>query len=662
VGGAGVSFPQGPFGTGSASVAVGFAANPSNTARESFIFLANKRIPITQAAGQCTASFPNPVVDAPQVGGTLRVPFTATGDACGWAATVNQPWLRVTYGSGSGTGFVEIGLDPNPSIAVRQATLSNLGQTVTIRQLGTNTAELSINGPSGFWVKINGVKEVDPPRRSYPIGTSVRLEPQELQLVGADFLLSTLGWEDLAQLNRTVVLNAGSLRLDLRTQRLFRLAQERVPGGGIDLNVTGIPSSYPEFYGQDPGFHTLGWQARPKPDPGFRFVGWLRKDLQTYLTHDTRSFTDLDGPFLRPRFEPIAAPTTPHFMPASLELTTYPEGDEIATSVEFRTAGGGDVTLQAESCTPDFAALRMQAFSRISGGYRLQIGMNHAMLKLAGKGTVDCAIRVRMNTSGTVYTLPLKIRVEGVPVAAAPPPVNGIAAITNAASFSSAPLAPGGLFTLFGQNMATATAQASTVPLPQLLANAQVRIYSEVDFATRFADMLYVSPTQINFHVPEDMPPGGARIRLVVNGTQVSDVQAQVAPSSPGIFRVDVGGGQFAPAGYGTLVSGANQLPRPIYACAPGQTCALTTLQMGSAGDELFLTLYGTGLRRVARQNLSVTANGVALPVEFLGAHSYFVGLDQLNVRVPSSLRDVGNVSLELRVGGVVLSGGRLRF
>lgn len=662
VGGPGVNFPQGRTGTGSATIPVNFAPNPSNTPRESFILLANKRIPITQGAGQCTASFPSTVVEAPQVGGHLMIPFTATGNSCGWNVGVNQPWLRWIGGTSSGSGDVALELDPNPSLAVRQATVTNLGQSVTVRQLGTNTALLSIHGPGDFWVKINGVKEVKPPPRSYPIGTSLTLEPQEMGMMGADVIFQTLGWEDLAQLNRTVVLNTNSLRLDLRTQRLFRLAQEKVAGGGIDLVLAGLPSPYPEFYGQDPGFHTLIWEARPKPDPGFRFVGWLLNDLQTYWATDWRWYGDGRGPFLRPRYEPVTPPTTPHFMPASLELTTYPEGDEIATSVEFRTAGAGLATLQPESCTPNFAAVRLLAFTNISGGYRLRIGMNHEALKQAGKGTVECSIPVRMNASGAVHTLPLKIRVEGVPAAAAPPPVTGIAAVTNAATFAAAPLAPGGLFTLFGQNMANATAQASTIPLPQLLANVQVWLYSEVDFAVRIADLLYVSPTQINFHVPADLPAGGARIRLIVNGNQMNEVPAQVAQSSPGIFRVDVGGGQFAPAGYGTLVSGANQQPRPIYNCPAGQTCALEVLNMGGASDQLFLSLYGTGLRLLAMQSLTITANGITLPVEYLGAHSYFVGLDQINVRVPPSLRNAGVVPLELRVGGVTVGAGRVRF
>lgn len=662
VGGPGVTFPTGRTGTNSASLPVEFSANPSNFARESFILLANKRIPITQPAGQCTPSFPSAVVEAPQVGGLLRIPFTATGNACAWNVAVNQPWLRVAYGSGNGTGFVELQVDPNPALTVRQATVTNLGASTTIRQLGTNTAQLVLSGPTGFWVKINGVKEVDPPPRSYPLGTTVTLEPQELQLMGTDVLFQTLGWEDLAQRNRSIVLNTSSTRLILRTQRLFRLAQEKVSGGTLDLSLAGLPSPYPEFYGQDPGFHTLVWEARPKPDPGYRFVGWLLRDLRTYWASDFRWFADTAGPFLRPRFEPVTTPSTPYFMPASLELTTYPVGDEIATMVEFRTPGGGSAALQPESCNPNFAAVRLLSFDPISGGYRLRIGMNHESLLMAGKTTVDCSISVRMNASGAVYSMPLKIRVEGVPAATAPPPANAVAAVTNAASFVAAPLAPGGLFTLFGQGMATATAEASSLPLPQLLANVQVRLYSEVDFATRMADLLYISPTQINFHVPADLPPGKARIRLVRNGTQLSDIETQVASASPGVFRVDVGGGQFAPAGYGTLVSGSSQFPRSIYACPAGQGCSLVPISMGGASDQLYLTLYGTGLRGLRPQDLAISANGVTLPVEYLGAHSYFVGLDQINVRVPASLRNAGTVPLELRVGTLTVDGGRLRF
>lgn len=658
VGGPGVSFPSGFQGTGSANVPIQFSPNPGNSPRESFVYLANRRVPITQSAGQCTASFPNAVAEAPQVGGYVTVPFQASGDSCAWNVTVNQPWLRFLGGGSSGSGSMTFEVDANRGMAAREAIISNLGQSAILRQLGNNAALLEINGPSGFWVKINGVKEFDPPARSYPIGTSLTIEPQDLQVVGSDTLYQTLGWQDLPQKKRTVVLNTNFVRLDLLTQRLFRVAEETVPGGRIEFSSQMISSQYPEFYVIDPGFNRPEWAARPIPNSGYRFAGWLLDNMQTYRTEELRTTFDGTGPFLRPRFAPLDALSQPHFLPASLALTAYPEGDETSTMVEFRLPSGGSATLLPHSCSGNVFALHTQDFSPIQGGYRLQLRTNHQQLLLADGGLVDCTVSARANATGQTHSLPLKIRVEG----GVTPPGDGISAVTNAATFLSSAIAPDSLFTLFGQNLAAATEHATTIPLPELLGGAQVRILSEVDFANRGAGLLYVSPTQINFHVPDHVPEGNARVQLFVNGQQVSDVPVQVARSSPGIFRVDVGSGRHAPAGYGTLVSGSMQLPVPIYQCAQDQTCTLERLDPGGATDELFLTLFGTGLRNLSAQDIRLEVNGVSLPVEFLGAHSYFVGLDQINVRVPASLRGAGEASLLLRMGTFAVNAGQLSF
>jgi uncharacterized protein (TIGR03437 family) len=83
---------------------------------------------------------------------------------------------------------------------------------------------------------------------------------------------------------------------------------------------------------------------------------------------------------------------------------------------------------------------------------------------------------------------------------------------------------------------------------------------------------------------------------------------------------------------------------------------------MGGTNDQLYLTLYGTGLRKLRPQDLSFTANGIPIPVEYLGRHSYFVGLDQVNLRVPRSLRGSGFVMIELKAGGTTVNAGRVHF
>src|SRR5260370_13958397 len=66
-----------------------------------------------------------------------------------------------------------------------------------------------------------------------------------------------------------------------------------------------------------------------------------------------------------------------------------------------------------------------------------------------------------------------------------------------------------------------------------------------------------------------------------------------------------------------------------------------------------YLELYGTGIRNLSSlSNVSVTINGVSVPVLFAGAQSGNVGLDQVDVGVPVSLRGTGETNLGLTGDG----------
>ena len=67
----------------------------------------------------------------------------------------------------------------------------------------------------------------------------------------------------------------------------------------------------------------------------------------------------------------------------------------------------------------------------------------------------------------------------------------------------------------------------------------------------------------------------------------------------------------------------------------------------------MFLTLYGTGIRgRSSLAGVTCRIGGVDAPVIFADAQGGFVGLDQVNVRVPRVLAGRGEVELVLTVDG----------
>jgi uncharacterized protein (TIGR03437 family) len=63
--------------------------------------------------------------------------------------------------------------------------------------------------------------------------------------------------------------------------------------------------------------------------------------------------------------------------------------------------------------------------------------------------------------------------------------------------------------------------------------------------------------------------------------------------------------------------------------------------------------LNGTGLRgRTSLANVSATVGGQAAGVDYAGQQGSYVGLDQVNLNLPRSLRGQGTVSIALTVDG----------
>jgi hypothetical protein len=74
-------------------------------------------------------------------------------------------------------------------------------------------------------------------------------------------------------------------------------------------------------------------------------------------------------------------------------------------------------------------------------------------------------------------------------------------------------------------------------------------------------------------------------------------------------------------------------------------------IDLGPATDQVFLVLYGTGLKyRSSLSAVSCSIGGVNSEVLFVGAAPVFAGVDQVNVRLPRSLAGRGEVDIALFV------------
>ena len=224
----------------------------------------------------------------------------------------------------------------------------------------------------------------------------------------------------------------------------------------------------------------------------------------------------------------------------------------------------------------------------------------------------------------------------------------------SAASFvNGGPLAANAISSGFGLGLATGTASAASLPLPTVLANTSVTVTDSAGVG-RPAPLFYVSPSQINYLVPDGTATGPATV-TVKDGTTVTSSGALTVNSvSPALFTANFDG-KGAPAA--EAVSVAPDLTFSFQAVAQcGMTqgsCVTSPIDLGPSGTLVALCLYGTGIRGLSSPaGVTVSIGGLASQVLYAGPQYQYVGLDQVNVIVPTALAGRGEVDLNLTVDG----------
>lgn len=154
----------------------------------------------------------------------------------------------------------------------------------------------------------------------------------------------------------------------------------------------------------------------------------------------------------------------------------------------------------------------------------------------------------------------------------------------------------------------------------------------------RKAEVLAAAETQVNFVIPAGTKPGRAQLTI---GSSVGDVL--VDGVAPGLFSASADGKGTAAAVVLRVKSDGSQSTQ----------LATSVIDLGPATDELYLSLYGTGLRlRPSLEAVSATIGGQRADVLYAGPQPAFAGLDQVNLRIPRTLAGRGEVPVVLSVDG----------
>ncbi len=217
--------------------------------------------------------------------------------------------------------------------------------------------------------------------------------------------------------------------------------------------------------------------------------------------------------------------------------------------------------------------------------------------------------------------------------------------VVNAASYLPG-VSPGGLATVFGRDLSNVSdiVVASGDRLPTVLAGVSVIVNGL--YAGLFSVAYANGQDQISFQVPWETPtgPGSARIEVLFNGNSVARIQTDSFVEDPGIFIYPTDSGNYAVALRPdfTLIGPRNPAGR-------GEILVLYTTGLGPVSLNL-----PDGVRAPSdplaytQDPFQVILDGERCDVLFSGLAPGFVGLYQLNFRVPFDAR-AGNLDLQIQ-------------
>jgi uncharacterized protein (TIGR03437 family) len=225
------------------------------------------------------------------------------------------------------------------------------------------------------------------------------------------------------------------------------------------------------------------------------------------------------------------------------------------------------------------------------------------------------------------------------------------AANVSAASYVDAELAADSIASAFGVQLATLTVVAGGAPLPTLLGGTSVRVKDSLG-VERMAALFFVSPHQINYQIPAGTAEGIATVTITNGAGEVTGGLLNVGKVAPGVFAADASGKGWAAAEVVYVAGDGSQSSAPVARYDVGQN-KFVAVPIDLARNDAVLVLYATGLRqRSALAQVNVKAGGVDASVDYAGAQGTYIGLDQVNVRLPKALTGRGEVTVELTVDG----------
>jgi len=331
-------------------------------------------------------------------------------------------------------------------------------------------------------------------------------------------------------------------------------------------------------------------------------------------------------------------------VPVSLHVTSNPIAVLSAERLDFKTVAGmiptdqfvvvnnrgqGQLSISNVALSTVDGAEWLTLISQDSGALRVR-----ASAEALQPGLYSGTILISANADNAPLQVPVSLQVE-----ASGPPAATFGGAVNGATFDSdVPIAPGTLISIFGNQLSTGFAGATTLPLPTEMAGTSVTIDGVP------APLTFVSSGQINAQVPNEVGGGRRLVQVTRDGVAGNIIGAAVGGRSAGLFRFGIGE-------YGAIVNntqGGNfplprEFSRPGFNTAPARPGDVLSIFATGLGTTSPVVPTGTaaGASPLATAadtpivNFSRRAFGPSAAPLFVGLAPGFVGLFQINVVVP---------------------------
>src|ERR1039458_3318140 len=201
--------------------------------------------------------------------------------------------------------------------------------------------------------------------------------------------------------------------------------------------------------------------------------------------------------------------------------------------------------------------------------------MRTSMSLLRGDRQCDQAAMLAFWPARTLRFLGLAVPTVFLVLAVSAPPLAAQTTVVSAASYQGA-IAPGSLATLFGTNLAqqtTAGSPGTDGSYPTQLSGTTVTVGGAA------ADLVFVSPTQINFVDPLVSQYGSLKVVVASGAQTTATCTATVAPTAPAVFTKDGSG-----TGFGSILNAIDFSHPPFGLTTETQGAGQTTSIVAEIG------------------------------------------------------------------------------